>query len=762
MRPSSIQLGFPNGARLAVVPAVHFKAAFAHHVHQLCYHPETRPDAVAVELGPRTAQAIAGWMRELGLGPGSSAKLPCMLALVRGQQGAGMFEAEPDEHCGVAFLVPTDSIIEAICCAVELDVPLYGVDIEDVRRAPQRNAAVQDPSLAFGHVPEYVERNSRPYADLTRDEPVDSLREKAMAEHLKALLARHSSVLFTGGMGHWQRLRCLLEDPSVLPSMPEIPEESQLSREFRRTLVHPLLAVEFMDLFPAFTGFYQRWRHQRHVNEALGDGAPHPAKCFREVMSSVYKAYFAEPSGQAPSHQALDLEAREGFEAFLTNLCVVKQRLVPDLATAVQAAEGFLSADFCKLLVSKLMEFDWASPKQHNLPVLAPAPRSSRHAVLLSPDGSRGRAFRLELPRDRQPYPVRLPIPEDWKDATPTDEPGDSSREADSKDPRKRGLMGEARTWPPCDFLCTALSRRAAQLAGERTPMLRVEPFEGSLHDGLDIKATLRSFIRGDDRFYVRLTRWRRTKALSREAEGFPLTVWIFQPGRDERSDWILYGEDVELFLKNGYARDPDRMRRKAEELGEIVVDGVGFGTRDYPPEYHGEVRRYAMRGFVFFIPPHLTAEQDAIWVENSYERCPLIPGAGFWGDRMEPLAHTLRLRYGIELDLSDWPSALVLMALPYAQDTGVTVVAPDGFALPRTVLAEAARRRVEVKLVPLSYFPRDQVRRIATNYVVPTTPDAPGVGFPREIQELIGEPATTNKRLIPPWLADYGKRLTR
>ena len=82
MTPPSLTLTFP-GSCLTAVPAVHFRVAFAEEVNRLCTDPKTRPDAIAVELGPQTAAAGAALLRDLGMGPSQRKPLPCMLGLTR-------------------------------------------------------------------------------------------------------------------------------------------------------------------------------------------------------------------------------------------------------------------------------------------------------------------------------------------------------------------------------------------------------------------------------------------------------------------------------------------------------------------------------------------------------------------------------------------------------------------------------------------------------------------------------------------------------
>ena len=69
-----------KGRTLIAVPAVHYRAVFARHVHAACVNEKSRLDAIAVELGPGAAAAVSAWLKELGMSQGSK-KMPIMLGL---------------------------------------------------------------------------------------------------------------------------------------------------------------------------------------------------------------------------------------------------------------------------------------------------------------------------------------------------------------------------------------------------------------------------------------------------------------------------------------------------------------------------------------------------------------------------------------------------------------------------------------------------------------------------------------------------------
>src|SRR5207245_8217454 len=113
-------------------------------------------------------------------GPGRREPLPCMLSLtktnrcIRGslrQRAAQIQRAtRKDLHqlppellkewlgysaVTVLYLSPTDSIIEALRCGLELGVPVYGVDLEESAERQPRNTMIQDPAMASGQVEAY-------------------------------------------------------------------------------------------------------------------------------------------------------------------------------------------------------------------------------------------------------------------------------------------------------------------------------------------------------------------------------------------------------------------------------------------------------------------------------------------------------------------------------------------------------------------------------------------------------------------------------
>ena len=179
--PLTVEVG---SSELLVVPAIHFNHVFAREVNRICSDPEYRPEAIAVELGPRAATEVKVWLKELGVGTKARKKLPVMLGLTRGNRtirssfknkafqlqqktGKDLSDLPPEVlhrelgYAGraVLYLCPTDSIIEAIRCSVELELPVYGVDLEESASGNYHPALIQDPLGADGDLAAYVLEN---------------------------------------------------------------------------------------------------------------------------------------------------------------------------------------------------------------------------------------------------------------------------------------------------------------------------------------------------------------------------------------------------------------------------------------------------------------------------------------------------------------------------------------------------------------------------------------------------------------------------
>lgn len=724
------------GGTLHCVPSVHFRLCFAEEVNRLA--GQLRPAAIAVELGSGAATAAAQWLRELGMGPSrrTRVELPCMLGLT-------WQERPGSSHVSVLYLSPTDSIVEAIRCALELDVPLYGVDLDEFSKARRPEVLLEEPASTAGRpfqAADFAARNAA-YAERQRDDALDSRRELAMAARLHALVARHGSVLFVGGLAHWRPLDRLLAQ-SDLPPADTVPPTPEQVQSLTRVVVHPLLAVHHLDALPLFAQEYEQ--HRPHAAASRTVRQLDMPAALADKLQATYADYFRRSdSGQQLDRKLEDLEARGDFEQLLRNLCTVRLQSVPDLFAALVSAQSVMSDGFCRTLAEKLMDFPWAGPSDFpGLPLLAPAPTSAGaplRAEFVGEGGQRSPHFYIQSLPGESEVSAHVPIPWKWNVEPPPPVPS-------------QGRTGSRSNWVPLDDLMSAMALRAMRLARDHAEQPRTELFEGSLLAGIDLKSTLRAVTRGDDRIYVRAAaRRRQSRSNPHDDDGFPF-VWILRLLADEQITWSFSSDSMRTLRP--HAADAARFDAVARNEGQSLISAVIATDHEQrvpelcQPGY--EVKSLSRFGQLNFNPLP-SVSRTAVWAERTgFSRGPIVPSASF-----AALARAYRERFGIELGQFAWPVTLVQLAIPYAA-RAVTVVAPDGFTLPAAVYRQAASRPVpvEVRMVPLSFFPAQALRKISQIYWIPTLGRTPKPHdlpiFPEHVKRHFGEDVEIYRRLIP------------
>jgi hypothetical protein len=764
-----------QGSTLLVVPAVHYHHVFAHEVNRICCHPATRPEAVAVELGPQSAVEVRAWLGELGIGARGRRRLPVMLGLTRRNRtirasfrekayrlqqetGKDLYELPPDlldrelGYAGSSLLClsPTDSIIEAIRCSAELNVPVYGVDLEESAAGDHLPVLIPDPLGAADNVPAYVLENSR-YAAQSNDEETDSRREIAMAARLKSLLREYGRVLFTCGLAHWLRIRSLLDDPAVRPALLSGVQEGEAGRS-RRVVVHPLIAARHMDLFPRLVQEYERCRGRPSQGRGRRTvrGAPDPAGVFKNLLEKTYGARFKDGADDRGSSGCLrDLASLPAFEGHLAGLCLFAYRLVPDVFTAVKAAQQTMSPRFVEVLSKTFLDFPWASPdKFPDCALLAPAPEGdgtgqSLGAVFI---GGKGKEGGVVYVRSR-PAPanggVKATIPYVWEQA-----------------PRHAtiGLYdGVLHTWPPWDSLISSLSVRAVGQVTRRRNTRAVRPFEGSLLEGIDVKATVRAHAGGKETVYVRDTAKEAIRDRPRVGEGFPV-VWILEPGEHEGAVWNAFYEDCHWMVK--HVRDKARLEQVTKTMGDKMIALIGYGQRAIETgarKVDHEIRTDHFHGILMYQPICWTSKQFSRWAELSrYRRNPYCRNCWLGEGVSSDLTALYQGKHGVVLGKHDWTTSLLLLGIPFAEKV-MTAVLPDGHSVDPVVLEMAARYKVQVCVAPLGSFTKRERERLAINHMAPALVREPRCIFSKAIEKAIGEKQSSNRDLVPSYLLDFG-----
>jgi hypothetical protein len=757
-----------NNSLLMAVPAVHHHTAFAKQIHRICCDPKQRPDAIAVELGHSLVAELERYLRELQQGTPEKKILPCMLGLMKRNRYIHADQAEkalllqdfhrsqlfnlPDDlladrlnfsKWSTLFISPADSIIEAVRCAIELDIQLYGVDLCDFAHTKMDRYSIEDPQTAHTNVLEYGNRVMK-YCDAGRDPHIDFNRETFMASGLKHCLSKHRKVLFTCGMAHWKSIVSLLTDDRVIPfPVHEIQEET----EFRRVIVHPSLAASVMEIIPQITFDYEKRRYPVTGTKKKSPSIK-PEIEVRNCLDSVYKLYTSKSeSGVLKKSDSVEWNNISIYEQFMFQFAAIRQRKIQDFATMLSSAEVMMNDNFCRLLTQKIMEVNptWASSKDYpDLPVMEPTAnnlndsqeRLLNRKVRITP-GNQGKIAGEKEFYTTIPNPYETDIPDInkywiWLQKKKKDNPSERR-------------FGNPWLWPPGESLIYGIAFKAAEIALLNQKHLKYSSaFDGSLEGGIDVKATIRSIIRGEQKIYV-----------SKLVSGLEQTiidginpdpfVLIFPESSDITSGkWNFFtaGSELEKFVSN-----PELYNRVTTEKGHVIVSSISLDHKVATPEHLKPLSADITKthGTVMFGNPCINARQSACWIESAkYQCCPILFEHG-----MSSLLAYYQHRFNLNINLTDWHESLIRMAIPYAKRM-VTILAPDSFRIPVKARMEAGRKRIMLNLVGYSNFPEAQLEEARHRISLPSL-DRSGIHFPPEAEYLIGQTKETYFEMLPP-----------
>jgi hypothetical protein len=117
----------------------------------------------------------------------------------------------------------------------------------------------------------------------------------------------------------------------------------------------------------------------------------------------------------------------------------------------------------------------------------------------------------------------------------------------------------------------------AQELAKMITSEKRTRCFEGSLQNGLDMKETIRSCIRGEDRLHVKIKA--RQKNKTTKGYAFDPTLLIFTPDPCPEYRWRMFIGDM-VFYHQDHVRDRNLFNQVCKEKGTNFVGWVGYEER--------------------------------------------------------------------------------------------------------------------------------------------------------------------------------------
>jgi hypothetical protein len=242
--------------------------------------------------------------------------------------------------------------------------------------------------------------------------------------------------------------------------------------------------------------------------------------------------------------------------------------------------------------------------------------------------------------------------------------------------------------------------------------------------------------------------------------DGFPI-VWILQPGEHKKARWSALYEDCNWMVK--HVRDPESLDHVRKHRGSKMIALIGYGDlsiKTGASAKNSRIRSDHYYGILLYQPICWTKKQFSHWVEFSqYRRNPFSDRNELFGAGVQDLAGLFQEKHGIRTNEFDWPTTLMLMAIPYAKEA-VTIVIPPDFQVHPAVYAKARKHRVEVSVSSLSLFRQEELNRLAINHMAPAVEFEPQCLFSKSIEDAMGEKQTENQDLVPESWRDFGSEL--
>jgi hypothetical protein len=723
-----------KGSLLMSLPSVHFQTSFAEQVNSICRDKYNQPNAIAVELGHPLVVELVNFLKELKQGRPEKNLLPCMMGVLKRNRyihtdyieralllqeiyRLPVYELPENlladrlnfSKWSTLYMSPADSIIEAVRCAIELNIPVYGIDLNDFAVTTTKHILIEDPQSASYDIHGYVNRVMK-YCSSGRDLQIDLNREYLMASGLKYCLEKHRKVLFTCGLAHYRSIISLMDNDRILPfPVHEIPAKS----EFRRVIVHPSLAATVMEIIPQITFNYENER-QPVIFQKQNKIKAQSHIAIRKCLDSAYKEYISAKEIKKGSGKWSDIG---NFEQYLFRLSLVRQRRIPDMGTILVSAKAMMDNDFCRLLVRKMMEVspDWVSSNEFpGLPVIQESGGDAKDIEWQTSNMA---------PRD---------ITEKWEWRKLKKINHEALRE------------GNPWIWPPCESLIYGIAFKAAEISNNsRVRIHDSSPFDGSLEAGIDVKASMRSVIRGEKKIYVSKLVSGLEQAILDGTYPDPFVI-VFDGPEDLSIDkWRFYtaGSGLDLFVK-----DPELYKKITNSEGNVFVSSILLEESVAPPS-HLRSLVYDMSktfGTIMFGNPCINSKQSAAWLEtSSYKCCPVLTNYG-----MDSLIKYYSDCFNMKFDLYDWKESLIRMAIPFAKKM-VTILAPDSLCIPERVKIEAYQKNVALNIVSISNFRESQLEEARHRFSIRTL-DRAGLEFPPETEVLLGQTKETYFEMLP------------
>ncbi|MBF0549007.1 MAG: hypothetical protein HQK60_00600 [Deltaproteobacteria bacterium] len=434
-----------NPENIYLLPILHGRMEFAVEVARV--FKSYRPQAVAVEFPPTIqAQVMAG-----------VARMPHLSVILYPDEGGHVF----------LFLEPTDGQVEALRLALEHQVPVTFMD-RDTPGYPRYQEALPD-SYAITRIGH--EAYCRAYVEHAGSGPrdqADQLREAAMAYHLQALSQKYDRVLGVLGLYHYPEVTRLLQQPQAQP----------LGRRKREGVTLANLNAEssreIMSEIPFLAAGYEAMR--RDIGISPDEADPDRLVLQGELLNQARERYAHNYK------ERITIPQLAALRQFARNYAIIQGQLTPDFYQHVIAARGGADDNFSY----EVCDLGSTYPYQDKDSAL-PEVTLRGEDLYLNQKKIRFHRRIKTLRRRLVPVPVkqrpREKTPGEWK---------------------KNFNPDAICSYPPEDLVIEGyggfLKKKSLKILSEKN--FRVSPFSTSLHDGIDVRETIRNWAQGN--IYVR------------------------------------------------------------------------------------------------------------------------------------------------------------------------------------------------------------------------------------------------------------------
>lgn len=463
-------------------------------------------------------------------------KVSLLLASVTDQK---QWEAVP--------VTPCDGVIEAIRLATEHNIPLETIEPELAPGNLLGRMCMQDPDFPddtlacrFGARAYLSLVEPQLNSSVSRREPVDSWRERHMAEKLRQLQPFRRRVLVVcdaAQVNGVSRILSSRNQPFVDISEPDLNLEVRDAGSLKLDVL-----LRYLDDYPRLAELYEL---QRSDSSGQFDKTKALRRAFHEVANSAADLQFS-----TRQHQI--------FASFMNNVLKYNKRICPKPNSFFEICKSCFGQKLAERVIAHLGGyFDYLRMERVGLN------DSAATSVLLISN---------TLGSTKKPYAGRSCNPHSMSYV--------SYRVIGGRQ-KKKDSNEFYDNWPPHERFIERMRSKLERISKKKYTETKVRQFSGSIEGGIDRRRTIRSYLSESPKLYVRqIVKKQQMFSIEREPN-----VWIF----DE--------EDPEDFTSNPDFFINTQFIRYFRITGRYHIKDVIYES----PNKLDTIKRYQLKGFLTF-----------------------------------------------------------------------------------------------------------------------------------------------------------------